>query len=144
MRCTAIVLPWPEKLDYSFSKGKLSIELDASEPHINLDRRIVLDEARHPLMDPQISVPLTFELGTNNVVVTYAEKTADIPVTVAEKAISGIEVYTAPTKVSYIEGQSFDPTGLVIRVNYNNSTSENVKNIKFCNYSNTAAVFIQK
>ena len=54
-----------EKLDYSFSKGKLSIELDASEPHINLDRRIVLDEARHPLMDPQISVPLTFELGTN-------------------------------------------------------------------------------
>lgn len=54
-----------EKLDYSFSKGKLSIELDASEPHINLDRRIVLNEARHPLMDPQISVPLTFELGTN-------------------------------------------------------------------------------
>lgn len=55
-----------EKLDYSFSKGKLSIELGASEPGINLDRRIVLNEARHPLMDPQISVPLTFELGTGN------------------------------------------------------------------------------
>lgn len=55
-----------EKLDYSFSKGKLSIELGAGEPCINLDRRIVLDEARHPLMDPQISVPLTFELGTDN------------------------------------------------------------------------------
>ena len=55
-----------EKLDYIFSKGKLSIELSASEPRINLERRIVLDEARHPLMDPQISVPLTFELGINN------------------------------------------------------------------------------
>ena len=55
-----------EKLDYSFSKGKLSIELGADEPRINLDRRIVLKEARHPLMDPKISVPLTFELGSSN------------------------------------------------------------------------------
>ncbi len=55
-----------EKLDYCFSKGKLSIEMGANEPSINLDRRIVLEAARHPLMDPQISVPLTFEMGTNN------------------------------------------------------------------------------
>ncbi len=55
-----------EKLDYIFSKGKLSMELGANEPRINLDRRIVLKEARHPLMDPQISVPLNFELGINN------------------------------------------------------------------------------
>lgn len=55
-----------EKLDYIFSKGKLSMELGGVEPLINLDRRIVLEAARHPLMDPQISVPLTFELGTKN------------------------------------------------------------------------------
>lgn len=54
-----------EKLDYSFSKGKLSVELDAEEPCINLDRRIVLDGARHPLMDPDISIPLKFEMGTD-------------------------------------------------------------------------------
>ena len=54
-----------EKLDYSFSKGKLSIELGASEPAVNLERRIVLEGARHPLMDPEINVPLTFELGTD-------------------------------------------------------------------------------
>ena len=61
-----------EKLDYSFSKGKLSIELGASEPRINLERRIVLDAARHPLMDSTICVPLTFEVGKDNrgVVVT--------------------------------------------------------------------------
>ena len=52
-----------EKLDYFFSKGKLSIELDAVEPKINFDRQIKLIDARHPLMDRETDVPLTFELG---------------------------------------------------------------------------------
>ena len=52
-----------EKLDYFFSKGKLSIELDAIEPKINFDRQIKLIDARHPLMDRETDVPLTFELG---------------------------------------------------------------------------------
>lgn len=50
-----------EKLDFLFSKGKLSIDLDAIEPSINTDRRIVLRDARHPLMDKNINVPLQFE-----------------------------------------------------------------------------------
>ena len=53
-----------EKLDYFFSKGKLSIELDAVEPKINLDRQIKLIDARHPLMDRETDVPLNFELGS--------------------------------------------------------------------------------
>ena len=53
-----------EKLDYFFSKGKLSIELDAIEPLINLDRQIKLIDARHPLMDRETDVPLNFELGS--------------------------------------------------------------------------------
>ena len=53
-----------EKLDYFFSKGKLSIELDAIEPLINLDRQINLCDARHPLMDRETDVPLNFELGS--------------------------------------------------------------------------------
>ena len=52
-----------EKLDFIFSKGKLSVDLGCSEPHINLERRIVLKNARHPLMDPAIAVPLNFSLG---------------------------------------------------------------------------------
>ena len=53
-----------EKLDYFFSKGKLSIELDAIEPKINFDRQIKLSDARHPLMDRETDVPLNFELGS--------------------------------------------------------------------------------
>jgi len=52
-----------EKLDFIFSKGKLSVDLECVEPQINLERKIELTKARHPLMDKSISVPLDFELG---------------------------------------------------------------------------------
>lgn len=52
-----------EKLDFIFSKGKLSIDLDATEPSINTERRIILKDAWHPLMDKSIAVPLQFEIG---------------------------------------------------------------------------------
>lgn len=52
-----------ERLDYMFSKGKLSIDMDATEPMINTDRRIQMVAARHPLMSKEIAVPLQFEIG---------------------------------------------------------------------------------
>lgn len=52
-----------EKLDYIFSKGKLSIDYGCTEPALNTDRRIVLKDARHPLMDRRSCVPLQFRLG---------------------------------------------------------------------------------
>ena len=52
-----------EKLDYIFSKGKLSIDMDGSEPVINTQRRIKLKNARHPLMNINEAVPLQFEIG---------------------------------------------------------------------------------
>ena len=52
-----------EKLDFIFSKGKLSMDMDATEPIINTQRRIKLVEARHPLMDKKVAVPLQFEIG---------------------------------------------------------------------------------
>lgn len=52
-----------EKLDFAFSKGKLSLALEGTEPHINTERRIRLKDARHPLMDRTISIPLQFQIG---------------------------------------------------------------------------------
>ena len=52
-----------EKLDFMFSKAKLSIEMGAVEPMINTERRIRLFAARHPLMDKAKAVPLQFEIG---------------------------------------------------------------------------------
>ena len=52
-----------EKLDFIFSKGKLSIDMGAVEPVINTERKIRLVDARHPLMDKQIAVPLQVDIG---------------------------------------------------------------------------------
>lgn len=52
-----------EKMDFIFSKGKLSLEMQAVEPHINTDRRIVMKDGRHPLMDRTVCVPLQFAIG---------------------------------------------------------------------------------
>lgn len=61
-----------EKLDFIFSKGKLSMDMDGTEPAINTDRTIKLWEARHPLMDRTIAVPLQFEVGgaTRGIIIT--------------------------------------------------------------------------
>lgn len=61
-----------EKLDFIFSKGKLSIDMEAVEPQINLERRIRLKDARHPLIDRNICVPLQFEVkeGLQGIVIT--------------------------------------------------------------------------
>lgn len=52
-----------EKLDFIFSKGRLSLEMQAVEPHINTDRRIEMKDGRHPLMDRTVCVPLQFAIG---------------------------------------------------------------------------------
>lgn len=52
-----------ERLDYAFSKGKLSVEWDCVPPVINTERKIRLAGARHPLMDRTVAVPLDFTLG---------------------------------------------------------------------------------
>lgn len=67
-----------EKLDFIFSKGKLSECYDGREPKIvaengrNAFRRIYLRNARHPLMDRGVCVPLQFSIGegVNGVVIT--------------------------------------------------------------------------
>ncbi len=52
-----------ERLDFIFSKGKLSLDMDATQPSINTERTIILKDARHPLMDKKINVPLQFQIG---------------------------------------------------------------------------------
>ena len=61
-----------EKLDFIFSKAKLSLSLHGVEPKINVERHIRLKAARHPLMEEKQFVPLDFEVGnqTQGVVIT--------------------------------------------------------------------------
>jgi len=50
-------------LDFIFAKGLLSEEMAAASPVINQERRLVLKEARHPLIAKEDVVPLNLTLG---------------------------------------------------------------------------------
>ena len=50
-------------LDVLFARAKLSLEMNAGPAEITGERRIVLREARHPLLDPVSCVPLNLELS---------------------------------------------------------------------------------
>lgn len=58
--------------------------------------------------------------------VTGASYLAEIKITFIPKAISSIEVKTAPNKLNYEVGDTFDPTGLEITAHYSDSTSMDV------------------
>ncbi len=58
--------------------------------------------------------------------ITSINNYVEITVTSKTRVLSSISVKTAPTKLTYIEGQYFDPTGLVLTLNYNDETSETV------------------
>ncbi|MGN0980526.1 MAG: bacterial Ig-like domain-containing protein [Candidatus Avoscillospira sp.] len=62
------------------------------------------------------------------VVVSYEDAnkqtaSANVSIHVVAKAVDRIDVTTPPTKTSYIEGQTFDPTGMVVTATYNDGTS---------------------
>jgi|GEM_PF-1191965 len=61
--------------------------------------------------------PLT--AGTTSVTISYGGKTATQTITVDPLALDSIAVTTAPTKIFYINGESFDKTGMVVQANFN-------------------------
>ncbi len=50
-------------LDLIFAKAKLSFKLDASEPALSEDDRLVFRHARHPLLDKNTAIPIDVRLG---------------------------------------------------------------------------------
>lgn len=53
------------KLDFIFAKAHYSLELHCTTPEINDNKQIVLNNARHPLIDMDKVVPISLELGTD-------------------------------------------------------------------------------
>ena len=85
------------------------------------------DSSTATVTPTSVSSPNMSSAGTKTVTVSYTEggvtKTATYSITVnAAKTLSSISVSTAPTKTSYTAGEYFDPTGLVIKRTYSDST----------------------
>ena len=70
---------------------------------------------------PSTSTALT--TSNSSVTITYGGKSCSQAITVnAAKTLSSISISTAPTKTTYTAGEYFNPTGLVIRRTYSDST----------------------
>ena len=50
-------------LDFIFAKGKYALRLNAVKPEYVKDRKIILKNARHPLLDQKSAVPVNITLG---------------------------------------------------------------------------------
>lgn len=51
------------ELDFIFARGALALDMNASRPVFNRDRRIRIREGRHPLLDKKKVVPISVSLG---------------------------------------------------------------------------------
>jgi hypothetical protein len=63
-------------------------------------------------------------IGPQTVTVTYGGKTASYNITVVNKSLANIAITTNPTKTAYKIGEVFDPTGMVVKANYDNGSEE--------------------
>lgn len=53
------------KLDVIFAKARLAFKMNACAPIVNDEGRVELKNARHPLIDPKVVVPISMRLGTD-------------------------------------------------------------------------------
>lgn len=70
---------------------------------------------------------------TNSVTISYTEdgitKTVIQPITINPKILSSIKITTAPTKMVYSEGESFDATGMVVTATYEDGSTTVVNGV---------------
>ncbi len=64
--------------------------------------------------------------GNKMITVSYQGKTAAFSVTVEGKTLTSIKVTRKPAKTVYVEGETFDPSGMIVKAYYNNDTSSEV------------------
>ena len=83
-----------EKLDFIFAKGKLSLEMDGTEPKINLEQYMELKGARHPMLDKASCVPLDFQIGKGirGVIITGPNTGGKTVALMSAMACSGLHV----------------------------------------------------
>ena len=78
--------------------------------------------------------------GIKTITVTYDGKSATFEVTVKAKSLTEIKVTKEPTKLGYLEGNEFDPTGMEVTAYYDNGASEVIAGYGISGYDSTPGV----
>ena len=72
--------------------------------------------------------------GVKTIVISYGGKTDTFTITVNTKTITDISITQAPSKVSYVQGESLNTAGMVVKASYNNGTSADVTGYSVSGY----------
>lgn len=81
------------------------------------------DGSKTPVESYSVTPSVLTESGDSvELTVSYAEFEQKITVKVIDKVSTGIEVTTPPNKLTYLAGESFDPTGMVVSEIYNDGS----------------------
>ena len=113
----------PDKLSYTAGEhfDPTGLEITRSYSDGTEDNYAYAGHTSEFTFSPSASTALT--TSNTSITITYGGKSTTQTITVvAAKTLSSISVSTAPTKTTYTAGEYFDPTGLVIRRNYSDST----------------------
>lgn len=73
-------------------------------------------------------------LGTQTLTVSYSVFTTTFDVQVSAKSLTSIKISSKPTKLTYIEGQELNLSGLKVKAYYDNDTNTSVTNYSVSGY----------
>lgn len=125
------------ELDFIFAKAKYSKSLHAITPKISDKKEIILNQAKHPLLNQDIAVPISVSLGQNfNTLVITGPNTGGKTVTLKTiglltcMACSGLNIPVAPDSSIYVFDNVFADIGDDQSISDSLSTfSSHMKNI---------------
>ena len=88
---------------------------------------IYSDASQETITEYTYSPTGSLTVNDNKIVITYQGKTATLRITVkeappAEKTLQKIEITSQPNKLTYNEGEKFDPTGMIVKGIYSDNS----------------------
>ncbi len=73
--------------------------------------------------------------GIKNVVITVEDKSVSFPINVIARIVTSFELVSLPSKLNYIEYESFDKTGIKVEATYNDGITEEITNYEIMGVS---------
>ncbi len=116
-------------------EGQALKDIASQLPAADTYGKVVWVNEEEILLPEKTTYQAKYELNdTNNYETTNP---IEVTVNVKAKEVERIEITTEPSDTDYIEGQTFDPTGMVIKVYYNDGTFAEIKE----NYTDKGVTF---
>lgn len=126
------VMQLPEKLSYLEGKDTLDVTGGKLTLTYNNGTTEVID-----LTTEMVSGFDNTQVGKQTLTVNYQDRTTTFEVEIIAKSLTEIKVTKQPDKLTYLEGDNFDPTGLEVTATYNNGTSEKISDYDISGYTST-------